>query len=199
MDILAAVIAHFLKIKIFQDIQCLQHRGSLCPLLKFIYIDSLVVCFHRFFLNRFPFGQVFQRKQTALLPATPHQFLGNIAFIKAIKSRHDSLLSGFLLPDCLLLGFYHFGECLEQLFLNKDLPRLRSFSLFAQMCQQNFFTVGPFFDPFLSPLNTISGLCIDWIACCQLHSRGQYLLQAHSAILGQHIAKSTGCAGCGGG
>ena len=93
MNVGCGVVAHGFEVKILQDIQGLKQSGPLGPFLHFVHINSPVVDLKGLFNFHFPVGQIRLGKQTTLLPSAAYDFLGNVAFVKAIIGCIDGFFS----------------------------------------------------------------------------------------------------------
>ncbi|MCG3120993.1 MAG: hypothetical protein ALAOOOJD_03921 [bacterium] len=105
VNVFGAVEAHAFQIKIFQNVQRLQHDRALHPAIELVHFDVFVHRHHRRFEIDFPLGEIFQRVQPTLFFGTADKFLRDVAFVKTIVRRVNCLFAIFARGQRLLFGF----------------------------------------------------------------------------------------------
>src|SRR5207244_10072695 len=124
-DVAGAVVAHRLDIEAFEDVQRLQHGGSLRPLRQLVDLDAAILCHYWLFYFDAPVGQVRQRDEPTFFLQTAHKLLRDIAAIESIVRRHDRVVPPRSLAQRLLLGFHQLTDRRGELDLPPDRARPR--------------------------------------------------------------------------
>ena len=193
MDIINTVKAHFFQVYVFQHVKHLQENRSLHPASQLIDLDSLISGHNRLFDIGLPVGQIIHGYKSTLFLASSDKFLGNISFIEAFISCIYGFLAALPLSQSFLFCVDQFLQSIQQVRLEEDLTRMRSFTLLTQMWKQDFLRVGPLLDPFFLSLYTICQLFFYGISFCHLHRGLQHFFKAHGSKFCQHDHQTSRC------
>src|SRR4051812_3813673 len=95
--------------------------------------------------------------------ASTYKLLCNITFIKPVVCRHDCLFTILSFFQCRLFSIYHFGKCLQKVFLHKYFSCFRGYAWLAGMSKKYLLTVWPLFNRVLVFFDTVRCLRLNWV------------------------------------
>ena len=195
VDVAGAVVAHRLQIEVLEDIERLQHHGSLRPWLELVHVDAAILCHYGRFCFDLPVGEIRKRDEPTLLLQAANELLGDVTAIEPLVGGHDGVVAVLAAAERLLLGLHELPQRRREVRLAKDLACLGGFPGFAGVRQHHRARIAPLFEPALVALDRIRRLFFDGIAVGHLDRRLEHVPQAELAVLGEHDHQTAGCAG----
>ena len=196
VDVLGAVVPHRLEVRVLQNVERLQKRRALRPLLQLENVHAAVVHGERLLDHDLPAREVLKRDEPALLLGGAHELPRNVALVEAVVGGIDRLLPAPPLSERLLLGFHQLPQRRGKVGLPEQLARLWRFAGLARVGKKQRPRVLPLLDECLVALDGVRRLVLHRIPVGHLDRRGQHVLERHGPVFGQHRQQSARRAGC---
>ena len=191
VDVPGRVVAHSPQIGVLQDVQCLEHDGSLHPGRQLVDVDAAVVRAHRFLDVDLPAVEVGHRHEPAQFLRPTDELFGDVAAVEAVVGGGQGLLARLALLEGGGFRVDELAQGVEKVRLAEDLAGARGGASVAffrrrQVGQEDPRRIRPLLEHLLASLHVVGLRSLDRVAVRHLDRGFEHLGEAHRSVVGEH-------------
>jgi hypothetical protein len=199
LDVVGAVVTHRLQVEVLEDVERLEHRRTLGPVVELVDVDAAVSRVPRLLELHAPVREVILRDLPALLLCAAHELCADVAAVEAVVRGLERFLARLASLQRALLGLNELPERRGEVRLAEHFARNRRLAGLPEVREHDGLRVRPLLERLLLRLDAVRRLGLDRVAVGELDRGRQHLGERERAELREHRDECAGRAGRHGG